>query len=880
MPAFGASGTMRRQMKLLVRSLLMVAGVAAVRLAAQVAGPSPLASEQAAVQALPGGWMVAEHRADRALLNGFPATAAGIYRDLLGDRSLPPESRQRMVLSWVTAELDAGDIGAAEKALQEYDGPRGSAYQLRVGLLAVNSRRIGPAKSALAAGRVEDLSEVDRGWWYFLQGAVADADGEIAQANALFDQAIRSATAELQRARFVLAQEQARLRSAPASESQLATLRSNMDKFPGQRSGFDFARSYAAALAGLGRSAEAQAVLNRQLTMVPPSERNVTDQLRLMLGLIAGGSSQPGRQAFRQLLRDAQRAETQRIALQLLVRGAQSPGEREQLRRDLGELIAAPTPHQIIEDLFLVRAQLALTDKAYVPAEEDARILLERFPNSALKSSALGVRLAVAWDLKRYRTAADVIAQLRTVLVPGRERAELAVLLAEAFFRAEDYRNAADAYEAALHEAPLAAPAGVLIFQRALAEMRADRLEAAAQQLDAAASDASFDAVNRWQAEWNLVKEMQVRGQTQAAAARVERLLADGSPTVPEELRIRLLWLRAKLSYDNGQPDAALRQADELLGQLAPSKLEATLRANVTSTTLLLKAQALLAADHGNEGFAVLDKLRADFLGTPAAQYSYLEQAGYFTRHGDLAGAQRVLINFVDREEYKRSEYAPLALYQAALILERQGLDRQLREAYTLLERLITDYPGDGLVFSARMKQGDLLRKLNDFPAARRVYEYLVNNYPGHPDELLAQLALADSLFAQGANSVANYESASTIFERLRDLPSAPVDLRVEAGFKWGYALAKRGQAAKAQAVFWSVVDTFLLDPAQAAKLRAKGRWWLSKSLLELAQLHEEAGRVDEAQRVYQLIIDNRLSGSALAQAKLARFRPAGAGTP
>ena len=34
----------------------------------------------------------------------------------------------------------------------------------------------------------------------------------------------------------------------------------------------------------------------------------------------------------------------------------------------------------------------------------------------------------------------------------------------------------------------------------------------------------------------------------------------------------------------------------------------------------------------------------------------------------------------------KQSEYAPLALYQAALILERQGLDRQLREANDLLE--------------------------------------------------------------------------------------------------------------------------------------------------------------------------------------------------
>ncbi len=231
--------------------------------------------------------------------------------------------------------------------------------------------------------------------------------------------------------------------------------------------------------------------------------------------------------------------------------------------------------------------------------------------------------------------------------------------------------------------------------------------------------------------------------------------------------------------------------------------------------------------------------MRTDFHGTAAAQYSYLVQAGYLTQHGDLVGAQRVLINFVDTAEYRKSEYAPLALYQAALLLERRGLDGQLRDAYNLLERLVHDYGSDDLVFRARLKQGDLMRKLNDFGSARQHYEDLTNNYAQHPDILLAQLALADTLFAQGANNLTNYESAATIFERLRDLSSAPVDLRAEAGFKWGYALAKRGQTAKAQEVFWSVVNSFLLDATQAGNLKATGRWWVSKSLLELAQIHE-----------------------------------------
>ena len=860
------------------RLLLLPLSLIAVQLTAQVAGPSPLVSDQATAQLVPGGWIVAEGRANAALQAGFPATAAAGYRELLRDPALPAETRQRVTLALVTALLDAGELAAAESALQGYDGPRNTSYQLRAGLLAVTTRRTAAAKAALAAGKIEELPVADRGWWYFLQASVADADGEIVPANNLYDQAVRAAVSDLQRARFVLGQEQSRLRSGQASEAQLVTLRGNMERFQGQRTGYTYVRTYAAALAGLGRAAEAQAVLQRQLAVLPPTERDAADQLGLMLGLIAGEGSVAGRQAFRQLLRDGQRPDTQRLALQLLARGAKTPAERAQLRRDLSELIGAPAQHAIIENLITARAQAALADQDYAPAEEDARALLERYPGSTQKGEALGVRLSVAWDLKRYRTAADIAVQLRAVIMDERERAELGVLLAEAFFRSEDYKNAADAYAAAVHELPAVVPAGTLIFQRVLSDIRADQLDAAAKQLDEAATTAGFDAVSRWQAEWNLVKEMQVRGQAAAAQARVDTLLAGGAQGVPEDLRIRLMWLRAKLSFDNNQPETTLRQSDELLALLARGgQTDEALRINVTSTAQLLKAQALLALNRDKAGLEMLDQLRADYRATAAAQYSYLVQAGHLTQRGDMAGAQRVLLSFVDTPAYRQSEYAPLALYEAAINLERQGLDRQLREAYEkMLERLIRDYPQSELVFYARLKQGDLLRKLNDFVSARQVYEDLINNSGQHADILLAQLALADSLFAQGANSVVNYESASAIFERLRDLPSAPVDLRVEAGFKWGYALAKRAQPAKAQTVFWSMVDAFLLDVTQAAKLGAKGRYWISRALLELGQIHEDAGRLDEAQRAYQLIVDQKLSGAAQAQAKLARFGAGG----
>lgn len=859
----------------LARILLLPLSLAAGGLPAQVAGPSPLVGEQAAARMVPGGRMLAEQRAGAALQMGFSATAAEGYRELLLDPALPPEARQRVNLALATALLDAGELAAAESVLQTYLGPRNSAYQLRAGLVAIANGRKDAAKAALAAGKLEELPAPDRGWWHFLQASVADADAQYTQANSHYEQAMQAAVSDLQRARFLLGREQSRLRAGQVSEARLPELRANMERYQGQRQGYTFVRTYAAALAELRRPAEAQAVLQRQLTLLPASEREAADAIRLMLGLIAGEGSVAGRQAFRQLLREGQTAETQHIALLLLARDAQkNPVERVPFRRYLADLISAPSQHAIIEDLYLARAQTALLDHDYAAAEEDARSLLERYPNTTLKPAALGIRLAVAWDWKRYRTAADVIVQLKSVVTEARDRAELGVLLAEAFFRADDYKNAADAYAAALHELPAVVSAGTLIFQRVLADIRADQLDSAARQLDETAGIAGVDAESRWQAEWNLVKEMQVRDQAAVAQARVEKLLAGGAVGVPDELRIRLLWLRAKLSFDNDQFDATLRQADELLVLLEKgATIAAELRVNVTSTAQLLKAQALLGLKRDKEGLAMLDKLRADFRTTAAAEFSYLVQAYHLTRNGDLAGAQGVLISFVDTPQYRQSEYAPLALYEAAIILEHQGLDRQLEEANRLLnDRLIRDYPRNELVFYARLKQGHLLRKLNYFPQARQVYEDLLNNFSQHPDILLAQLALANSLSAQGANSVVNYESAVAIFERLRDLPTAPVDLRVEAGYNWGYALAKRGQPAKAQTVLWSVVDAFLLDPAMAGKLGAKGGYWVSRALLELGQIHEDAGRLDEAQRAYRLIIERKLSGAALAQDKLARL--------
>ncbi len=72
-------------------------------------------------------------------------------------------------------------------------------------------------------------------------------------------------------------------------------------------------------------------------------------------------------------------------------------------------------------------------------------------------------------------------------------------------------------------------------------------------------------------------------------------------------------------------------------------------------------------------------------------------------------------------------------------------------------------------------------------------------------------------------------------------------------------------------------MNAFLLDHAVAAQLGAKGRYWMSRILLELGDLYERGARLDQARTSYELLLTENLPGRALARQKLARFG-AGAG--
>ena len=874
------------------RHLLLMLPLAAASLRSQEPLNPPVPFSTGSTGASPGDEALALASAQAAQALGLPSTAAGLYRQLLADAggAAPPAAsaadriahRAGLALALATALLDDGQPGEAEAALKAAAGPRGAAWHLREGLAAAEMRRMDDAEAEIAAMRADELPPADIPWLLFLRGVLAGAAGDSIRASEFYQQAEKAAGTDLVRARFILAYEEARLRQGPAGEDAIEQTRENAERFEGTATGYDFARTYAVMLAGAGRRSEAVAALQRQLLALPAGERTRADDFRLLLGLIAGGDDAVGRIALTSLIESGGDPDRQRVALQVLAGASRVGPARSSFRAELDRLAAMSPPHPILEDILLFRATWELEDKDYAGADRDARDLLGRFPGSPLKPHALAVLAGLAWEQHRYRTAADDATQVRAELPPGEARREIGVLIAESWYRAGDYRSAADAYAAALRSPPGNVSPGNLMFQRVEAEIRSGSPGAAEPVLDALERDPSFDVVNRWEAEWNLARALQIDGETKAAYARVNRLLgppgpgAGGAGAMPAELKARMAWLQCRLSFDAGLPARTLElvaSLEDSLGGLSPE-----LRREIASMGLLLKAQADLALGREAAALDVLKGLRSDYPRTDAALYSYIVEADHYAQEDRVVQAQDLLTRVAD--DFPETPYAPYALYQAALQAERLGQDSNLREANKLIESLlslVSKYPksdprGD-LVFYARLKQGDLLRELNQFPQAQQAYEWLLNNFSQHQDVVLAQLALAECHNAQSASDESHVESARILFEHLLYRVDAPIDVRVEAGFNLGFLLERRESPEQAQAVWWrEVVTAFLLDPANAADLGPKGRYWMARTLLEIGKLYETQGKFDQAREAWQLILRTNLPGAALARARLDRF--------
>jgi len=66
-------------------------------------------------------------------------------------------------------------------------------------------------------------------------------------------------------------------------------------------------------------------------------------------------------------------------------------------------------------------------------------------------------------------------------------------------------------------------------------------------------------------------------------------------------------------------------------------------------------------------------------------------------------------------------------------------------------------------------------------------------------------------------------------------------------------------------------VTAFLLDQRMASQLGVRGRYWMTRTLLEVGALYERQSRLDQAREAWALILKTSLPGAVLAEDRLAR---------
>ncbi len=820
---------------------------------------------------------------------GLAATAIPLYRDALALVQAPAE-RQRLTMALTTALLDNGDVGEAEQALNSLAPPYDSAWNLRAGLVQAQKRT--GASMALAGGHLtaikrEELTPEDVGWWFFLQGRIADASGDSARAQNFYDQAVTAAKSAVQRLRFQLSRQEVFVRIGLITDADVEQLRKNAADQRGTQLGIETNITYAVYLSAANRrdTATAVNVLQDQLTTLQPFQQAMRDRTLLMLGLIATTKADSGRKALLQLLESGSTTDFQRMALLLL---ANEPLATE-FRQRLDVLINRVEPHPILEDLLMKRAQFAAAEKTkdgYTRADKDVTDLLAKFPGSSeLKAPALALRASMEWEQKRYLGAASVAAEAQAAAADPAARARLGLLAAEAYFRAArnpaDYRRAATAYDTVLRERPVDVPAGDLLFQRLQAEVEATdfsvakEVEQTTAVLDRLAADPAFDGVNRWQAEWNLARKLRAANLAETAYRRVNNLLSapPAAAVLPPELRARMAWLQAQLSLEAGQPETTIRLATAL--GVAPANVAPALAAEIRSTTVLLQGQAELALIREKDAIATFERLRREFKASEAAAKSVLIQAKYYESKDRLSEAQGLYRRMPD--EFPNSPYVPQALYDAALLDERKG---DKKEAANRLDQLVKTYRQSPLVFPALLKQADIYRELKTFGPALDIYKSLTVNFPNDPRVFDAEMGLADCFNALATGEASSAELAAERYERLLDLADVPLDLRVAAGYKLGLIRQQRGKPEEALKIWWQyVVNVFLLDENQARKLGSAGRIWMGRTLTYFAELCDTRNRPDDARVARELLVKTGLPGKEEAARRLAA--PAtGTGSP
>ncbi len=794
---------------------------------------------------------------------GMPALAQSIAEDAL--KYEPPNpTLNKLKMTCVDALLAQGNYEAAKKLMAEIAGGADSPEnRIRSALIEVGLNNPQKADTLLAGINLSTLGAESFVWYKLAKGYSLYQQNKPTLALKELGEAMDRNKNPYVAADIEIAVNMCRL-SENFEEKNLPQLAEDLGKkvslYLGTPAGFQFAKQYAAALFKLGKPEAAVEVLDQQLQIELAPEID-KDEIKL---ISAAMIKDPERQyqLLSDILKGTSSSNIAEFAVALLARNPDTSAQ--DMENFLNDVLKNGSP-KIRDRILLEMSKLAVKKRDVKKAASFSDRLIREFPASKYRGDALRI---LAWSAfaddkdktPEYRLAATYLMELAELEEDSSRAEQMKLLAADCYYLNKDYATAAKNYDELFSS--IESKRGILLNRAIDSYLAQDDISSALSMTDKAYSLGGVADDDMWNAEWKIISKYRQSGDIRKALERINRAIAS-TGKASELLRLRMLWLRAKMTEESGDYLKTTELADNILAEIDESKLKDKKALDlIGSNTMLMKARSLerLSKFGGADGaFECYEKLRLKYPESEAAMLSYINQARDEAALGRFSKAQQLCLELAKLRP--GSDYAYSALFDSALYARQIGLESNYKAALSSLDKLCQDFPDDSRNFYARLAQAEILRMLNAFADARKLYNEIINKYSAHPEINLAWLGLADSTLAQGNRAA----DAAAIYERLYSLPEMPAAAKAEAAFKWAFALERAGRTREANEVWWITSSHLLSDP----NIGVSGKYWIGRSLYSLAKSLEASGMLRDARAAYELISKHKLPAASIAEKKL-----------
>lgn len=803
-----------------------------------------------------------EEGALSALKAGMPSLAQAIVEDAVSIENLPSQKERNLMLILADAFIAQGKFESAMKILADAD-LKDSNNIIRIALVNIGLSNGLDAKKILENVDVKKISSEMLSWYYVAKGYAEYENGDIHNALKYFKEAKSAATTQFALADIMIAENLCKLTEIDSSDTNsLASiennLRENVKLYFGTPQGFQLAKQHASVLFKLGKRDEALEVLNQQLEIELSSDLD-KDEIRIIAAAMTKNSVIQ-LQMLRDILKSTISNDICAFAMAMLAKNPDiSNDERKEFLLELLE----KGSEQIRDRILLELAKASIKSYDVTTATKFATRLVEEFPASNYKKDALRILAwtAFASDSNKnpeYRLAASHLSTLADLETDKNKSNELRLIAADCFFLNKDFTIAAKLYESLF--ATMKNKRGTTLNRAIEANLKRDNYKVVTTLLDSAYPDSNINDDEIWNAEWKLISYLREKNLTDKAKTRIEYSIKNAKRT--KSLLIKMQWLAARMSEESGDIEKAIVQCDNILATLKSEGIkDAQTRKLVAANAMLMKARCLESLNkiEGENGaFQLYKRLRQEYPMSDAAKVSYLYQARAESKLGHFAAAQQLCLALFESDT--KGTYAYDAVTDAANYTRKLGSETDYKTAIDMLDKLCNTFPNNPRNFYARLSQAEMLRLVNAFADAGKLYEEIINQYNSHPEVHLAWLGLGDCALAQKSKVA----SASTIFERLYSLPDVQIGVKAEAAYKCAFALERTNRTREANEIRW-VTSAQLLSQ----KLNPVARYWIGRSLFTLATNLENSNSKRDAYAVYEMIVKYKLPSYSTAEAKL-----------